>query len=132
MRRCCIYNITILLVLGFAISAAAVADFTGKLKATATPVPLSKARSIIPSGAPVPLRLATGDTCTAMDGEPIYYIYPWVYGDEVYKSYQDPTIDCSKPYPYTVQEVGIYLCYFGKDTIYLSADVEDLDITDPQ
>ena len=128
MRRYFAYNITILLILCTLMAAAGSAK---KLTATAIPVPASVARSLVPPGAVQSLRLAPGDSCTAMDGEPIYYIYPWVYGDELYKSYQDPLRDCDNPYPYTVEAIGIYLIFLDVGSIYLSADVENVDLTTP-
>jgi hypothetical protein len=128
MRRFHACNITIILILCMLMAAAGVAK---KLTATAVPVPASVARSLVPPGAASALRLAPGDTCTTMDGKPIYYIYPWVYGDEIYKAYQDPAHDCQSPYPYTVDAIGIYLIFLDAGSIYLSADVEGIDSTTP-
>ena len=75
-------------------------------------------------GEEVPLSLA--DTCISYLGtDPYYFVYPWVVGDELYKAYQDPSANCTAPYPYTIQSVDFILYYlFYSGTIYVSVDVE--------
>lgn len=104
---------------------------SAKPQPVVTPVPGWKPQTVLPNNAATSLRLAPGDTCTVMDGEPIYYVYPWVVGDELYKSYQDPTDFCDRPYPYTIEGVGFYLIYLSVGNIYVSADVEEVDLSDP-
>jgi hypothetical protein len=86
--------------------------------------------SISPKG--VTPRLRTGDTCTVYaGGDIIYYIYPWVIGDELYKAYQDPSLSCDKPYPFTVENVHFALYFVDTGTVFISVDVEGVDQTDP-
>ncbi len=73
-----------------------------------------------------------GDTCTVnLAGEPIFYIYPWVVGNELYKAYQDPSVTCDKPYPFTVEYIYLPLIYLDTGLIYISVDVEAVDMSDP-
>ncbi|MDD4051439.1 MAG: hypothetical protein PHR28_06030, partial [candidate division Zixibacteria bacterium] len=86
---------------------------------------------VTPPGAPINLSLA--DTCIVNNGGPIcYYIYPWIVGDELYKSYQDPSLSCTNPYPFTITEVlfPLYVPYYDA-TFQLSVDVEGVDLTTP-
>ena len=73
-----------------------------------------------------------GDTCTVnLAGDPIYYIYPWVVGDELYKAYQDPSATCDKPYPFTIEYIYLPLIYLDTGLVYISVDVESVDLSDP-
>lgn len=103
---------------------------TGSLRA-AKPQPKIQALgqynpiNLSPTGESV--RLRTGDTCvTNLGQDPIYYIFPWVVGDELYKAYQDPAQTCDAPYPYTIEAVQFF--YFYVDTvpsfIQLAVDIE--------
>jgi hypothetical protein len=85
---------------------------------------------VTPKEAPVMFR--TGDTCTVNPaGDPIFYIYPWVIGDELYKAYQDPAETCDKPYPFTIDYVHVPLVYLDTGTIYISVDIEEVDYSEP-
>ena len=101
-------------------------------KPTPQVIPLAGRTPVAITPKSAPIRLSAADTCTVYMGDnPIYYIYPWVYGDELYKSYQDPSLTCDKPYPFTVDAVHIPLVYLDSGIIYLSADVETADLTNP-
>jgi len=91
---------------------------------TVDPIPIT------PDAAPVIFR--TGDTCSVNPGgDPVYYIYPWVVGNDLYKAYQDPAETCSGPYPYTIEMVHLPLIYLDTGTVYLSVDIESVDYSDP-
>ena len=91
---------------------------------TTNPVPIS------PQG--VAPRLRAGDSCTTnLAGPAAYYIYPWIVGDELYKAYQDPSVTCDKPYPFTVEAVYLPLVYLDAGTVYISVDVEAVDLSNP-
>ena len=71
----------------------------------------------------IPPVFRTGDTCTVnLAGEPIYYIYPWVVGDELYKAYQDPSVTCEGPYPFTVEYIYIPLIYYAIPILFSTRD----------
>jgi hypothetical protein len=73
-----------------------------------------------------------GDTCTVNHaGDPTWYIYPWVVGDELYKAYQDPSLTCAGPYPFTVETIYLPLIYLHTGIIYISVDIETVDLSDP-
>jgi hypothetical protein len=83
-----------------------------------------------PPSAPVNFRLA--DTCIVNNGGPIcYYIYPWIIGDELYKAYQNPSLSCSNPYPFTVTDVLLPLYVLSEATFQISVDVERVDASVP-
>lgn len=85
---------------------------------------------VTPPDAPVTFSLA--DTCTVNNGGPLYYyIYPWIVGDELYKAYQDPSLSCSNPYPFTVTEVNFPLYVLYSAMFQLSVDVEGVDLSNP-
>ena len=100
---------------------------------------LTPSVQMLPKRAPVAISprdtgpmLRTGDTCTVnLAGDPYWYIYPWVVGDELYKVYQDPSVTCDKPYPFTVDVVYLPLVYLDTGMIYISVDVEDVDLSNP-
>ncbi len=76
--------------------------------------------------------LRSSDTCTVnLGGDPAWYIYPWVIGDEIYKAFQDPSVTCDGPYPFTVEFIYLPLIYLETGTIYVSVDIEDADLSDP-
>ena len=76
--------------------------------------------------------LVISDTCVAYEGtDPAWAIYPWVVGDELYKAYQDPAAACASPYPFAIHEVHTILYIAGPVLLYLSADIETVNMTDP-
>ena len=86
------------------------------------------------------LRLAApGDRCDGkLGGDPIWLIGGWIIGNEIYKSYQDPSINCPGAYPFTIDTVHIFL-NFAPDpadtsvhlplNIPISVDIESVDTT---
>lgn len=64
-------------------------------------------------------------------GDAYWLIYYWFAGAELYKTYQNPAMTCTAPYPFSVEEVYMVL-YFGlPTTVYIQVDVETADMTDP-
>jgi hypothetical protein len=77
-------------------------------------------------------QLRSGDTCLVYHGGDIaFYIYPWVIGDELYKAYQDPSLSCEGPYPFTIENIIFILYFVDTATVYISVDVESADRSDP-
>jgi hypothetical protein len=90
----------------------------------------TEAVQVMPKGTSPAFR--TGDTCTVnLAGDPAWYIFPWVIGDELYKAYQDPSVTCDKPYPFTVDIIHLPLVVLDSATFYISVDIETADLSDP-
>lgn len=53
----------------------------------------------------------------------------WIIGNELYKSYQDPTAACEGFYPYTVSEAHMFLQIGAAATISVALDIEKVDTT---
>jgi len=80
---------------------------------------------------PQPL-LSSADTCIVRHDDGIYYkIDGWVTGNELYKSYCDPSLTCPGAYPFTVTEINMPMYFAGTPTFTVSVDVEAVDNTDP-
>ncbi len=77
-------------------------------------------------------QFATSELCSVRHaGDAELLILKWLSGNELYKTFQNPAMTCTAPYPFSVEEVFIVL-YFEKETIiYASVDVETADLTDP-
>lgn len=72
--------------------------------------------------------LTTAADCAVLHNqEMVWLISDWVIGAELYKSYQNPSLTCSDPYPFTVEEVSIVLYFYQACNIYVSVDVESVD-----
>jgi hypothetical protein len=102
----------------------------------AKPIPqvriLRQTTPVLKSPGSAPAMLRTGDSCTVYHGgDPFYYIYPWIIGDELLKSFQDPSLTCEQPYPFLIEYVHLPLVYLDTGTIYVSVDIEDVDWSDP-
>jgi len=77
-------------------------------------------------------RFSTAELCTVRhDSGVAWAITGWLGGDELYKSYQDPSLSCELPYPFTVEDVYITLLFYKACTLLVSVDVETADMTDP-
>ncbi|MCX6829485.1 MAG: dockerin type I repeat-containing protein [candidate division Zixibacteria bacterium] len=75
---------------------------------------------------------ATAEACTVRhDNGPWWLIQHWVTGAELYKSYQNPTLSCTTPYPFTVLDVQIVMGFERRCTLYVSVDVESADLSTP-
>jgi len=74
-------------------------------------------------------RLATDVVCSVqLAGDPYWGIADWLIGDEIYKTYQDPTvtgIDCE--FPFEVQAVAMMLQFATGGSVVASVDIECLD-----
>jgi hypothetical protein len=77
-------------------------------------------------------QFAMAEICTVRHDLGQYWlISQWLTGAELYKSYQDPSLTCTDPYPFTVQSVEMVI-YFGKlCTLFVSVDVESADLSTP-
>jgi hypothetical protein len=88
-----------------------------------------KAKSILPKNA---TRMSALDTCAIYEGgDPTWLIYPWVEGDELFKSYQNPSATCTDPYPFSIDRVHLILYCVGAGSLQLSADIELVDNSVP-
>ncbi|MEW5923768.1 MAG: hypothetical protein AB1746_07260 [Candidatus Zixiibacteriota bacterium] len=76
---------------------------------------------------------AASELCTVRHdtGDDLMKVVHWLYGYELYKSYQDPILSCDKPYPFTVEEVYMVLWFDKLCTLYVSVDVETANLTNP-
>ncbi|MBD3218154.1 MAG: hypothetical protein GF310_07750 [candidate division Zixibacteria bacterium] len=73
-------------------------------------------------------RFAAETVCTVrMAGDAYWAVSDWVIGDEIYKTYQDPSVDslnCS--YPFEIDAVAMHLQFAAAGSLYASADIEAL------
>ena len=77
-------------------------------------------------------RFSTAELCTVRHDDGAYWaITNWLIGDELYKSYQNPSLSCDLPYPFSVEDVYMVLACSLACTLYVSTDVESADFTDP-
>jgi hypothetical protein len=73
---------------------------------------------------------ASAEACTVQHtGDPYWLIQHWLLGAELYKTYQDPALSCSGPYPFSVEEVHMILYMEQPCTLYVSVDVETVDLS---
>lgn len=76
--------------------------------------------------------LSSADTCTVGTVDNlVWQIDSWVVGNELFKAYIDPAIDCPTPYPYTVTEINMPMSFAAATEIYVSVDVEAVDLSVP-
>jgi len=74
------------------------------------------------------------ERCTTNSlGDMKWLINHWLVGAELYKTYQDPGLTCTGPYPFSVEEIHMILYVNNLPcTLYVSVDVETADMTDPE
>ena len=83
-------------------------------------------RSLEISG--MPSRLSLEVACVSRhDSGAAWLIDEWLVGNELYKSYQDPTLTCDGQYPYLISQVHMYLQIATSATITIAIDLEGLD-----
>lgn len=76
--------------------------------------------------------LSTADTCYVRHDSGIYWqINGWITGNELYKSYLDPSLTCENAYPYTVTEINMPILFNDSCSMIVSVDVEQVDLSDP-
>ena len=76
--------------------------------------------------------ISSADTCVVRhDAGAVYKIDGWVVGNELYKSYLDPSLTCTNPYPFTVTEINMPMYFADATPISVSVDIELADMTDP-
>lgn len=74
----------------------------------------------------------TADTCIVRHDLGITWgINGWVVGNELYKSYLDPSLTCPDPYPFTVTEINMPMAFDAATPLTVAVDVELADMTDP-
>ena len=62
---------------------------------------------------------------TASVNEIIYQMNGWVTGNELYKAYIDPTLQCANPYPYSITAVNMPMYFAAATSITVSVDIEE-------
>ncbi len=68
---------------------------------------------------------STAEACTVRHDNGAYWaIDYWVTGNELYKSFQDPSLTCDNPYPFTVEKLYIVMSFADACELYVSADIE--------
>ncbi len=76
--------------------------------------------------------LSTADTCILRHDQGIVFrINGWVVGNELYKSYLDPSVGCPTPYPFTITEINMPMIFNDSTTMTVSVDVERVDYSNP-
>lgn len=77
-------------------------------------------------------RLATEDLCNVRhDFGPYWAVDHWLLGNELYKSYQDPSLTCDSPYPFTVDRVFFVMQVQTACNMNVAIDIESVDWTNP-
>lgn len=75
---------------------------------------------------------ASADTCIVrQDVGIVYRINGWVTGNELYKSYLDPSLSCPDPYPFTVTEINMPMIFDAATPLTVAVDVELADMSNP-
>jgi hypothetical protein len=80
-------------------------------------------------GEPGPLTAAVA--CSVSQNSEIISYITWIVGEEWYKSYMDPAVNCQDPYPYEVTAVNLPMIFFGDVTFTASVDIETVDQSVP-
>ncbi len=76
--------------------------------------------------------LSAADTCEVRHDLGMFWqIGNWVVGNELYKSYLDPSLTCANPYPYSVTEITMLMEFDSATSITVSVDVEKVDYSNP-
>jgi hypothetical protein len=99
-----------------------------KNKAEVTPLTDTEPRMY-----PVLPSFAVSEPCTVrhdVEGE-LWAITHYLYGPELYKSYQNPALACEGPYPFSVEKIYIVLWFGAACEFDVSVDVETVDMTEP-
>ncbi len=95
-------------------------------------IKITKVENISVSEIRVRPSLTTADTCIVRhDRDVTWRINGWVTGNELYKSYLDPSLTCNNPYPFSVTEVNMPMMFDSATTITVSVDVEMVDNSNP-
>lgn len=76
--------------------------------------------------------LSAADTCFVRHDTGIALrIDGWVFGNELYKSYLDPSLTCTNPYPYTIVAINMPMVFDAATPLQVSIDVETVDNSTP-
>lgn len=76
--------------------------------------------------------LSAADTCIVRHDQGIVYkLGGWVEGNELYKSYLDPSLTCTDPYPFTITEIIMPMEFDAATTLTVAVDIEKVDYSDP-
>ncbi len=97
-----------------------------KEAAVRTEIGSSQIKKVFPIG--YTPRFAAEVACTVrMAGDSYWAITDWCIGDEIYKTYQDPTVsplNCT--YPFEIDAVAMELQFAAPGTVWASVDIEAL------
>lgn len=75
-----------------------------------------------------PPELQTSVACLSRhDKGTVWAVASWIVGNELYKSYQDPTAACGGFYPYTITDAHMFLQISASATIAVALDIEKID-----
>ena len=76
--------------------------------------------------------LSAVDTCIVRQDAGLYWrIDGWLIGNELYKSYLDPSLSCNLPYPFKIYEINMPIAFDSATPLIVSVDVELADFTNP-
>ncbi len=80
--------------------------------------------------------LSAADTCIVRQDKGIKWrIDGWIIGNELYKSYLDPSQStspgCALPYPFTIYEINMLMAFDAATPLIVSVDIEMADTTVP-
>ncbi len=74
--------------------------------------------------------LSAVDTCFVRHDSGLYWrIDGWLIGNELYKSYLDPSQSCNLPYPFKIYEIIMPMAFDSATPLIVSVDVEAADFT---
>jgi hypothetical protein len=83
-------------------------------------------QKLYPMGA-APSMIAEVACTVQMAADPYWAIGDWAVGDEIYKTYQDPTVDgINCEFPFEVDAIAMQLQFAAAGTVYVSVDVEEI------
>jgi hypothetical protein len=107
------------------IFAAGAAGFNAKSEAKFTPLKNNTFEKVFS----IP-KFSSSELCTVRHDLGAYWlIQHWVTGMELYKSYQNPSLSCTGPYPFEVQEIYMILYFDMLCTLNVSVDIEAADLS---
>ena len=95
-------------------------------------ISITKVNNLTKSEIRVGSSLSAADTCIVRhDQGVVWQINGWIVGNELYKSYMDPSLSCLDPYPFSVTEINMPMIFTDSTTMIISVDVEQVDYSNP-
>ena len=71
------------------------------------------------------MNFASAVQCTASSVDSLAYrMDGWVSGNELYKAYIDPSLQCANPYPYKIYAISMPMYFAIATSITASVDIE--------